>query len=290
MNRKRILGFIYLLLGALLLASTSVLIRYIGKELTVYQQVYLRNGIALIMSVIAVLLTGQKFKSLKNLPKKYAPLALAFPLSVITFTFSVQYTKVATSIFTLYSASLLGSLVLGRIFYGERLKGNKLIAFILTFIGLGVYVWSLNVSYLGLGFVLGLLSGVLDSFANLYRKYVGGKVDRFVVTALNMVIGGGISFFLSVLAGDNLSNVSSVGLHVAALLFIFGAVITFMFYFVVKGFEYFDLNIGTIVLSSELIFGTIFALILFNEHPKLTELIGVIIIFMAQYALVKTKE
>jgi drug/metabolite transporter (DMT)-like permease len=49
----------------------------------------------------------------------------------------------------------------------------------------------------------------------------------------------------------------------------------------IYGFQNFNLNIGSIVVSSELIFGPIFALILLNENLTQNEIIGSILVIAA---------
>jgi drug/metabolite transporter (DMT)-like permease len=40
------------------------------------------------------------------------------------------------------------------------------------------------------------------------------------------------------------------------------------------GFQNFDLNLGTIIISSELIFAPIFAALAFHEYPSANEIFG----------------
>jgi drug/metabolite transporter (DMT)-like permease len=47
------------------------------------------------------------------------------------------------------------------------------------------------------------------------------------------------------------------------------------------GFQDFDLNLGTIVLSSELFFATIAGLLLFHEYPTQNEVTGSALIILA---------
>ena len=45
-------------------------------------------------------------------------------------------------------------------------------------------------------------------------------------------------------------------------------------YLMIIGFNNFDLNLGTIVLSSELLFASIFGYLIYKEVPTINELIG----------------
>jgi drug/metabolite transporter (DMT)-like permease len=175
MNKKRLGGFFCLLGAAMLFSSFTIYIRRLGHDFTTYQQVYLRNITALVFGVIALHLSKQKMSSIKNIPRSFLPLALSFPVSVVLFTFSVQHTKIATSIFALYAASLITSVIAGAVFFGEKLKGARLIAFLLAFVGIAVYASPYDKSVIGFGLVMGFLSGIADGLANLYRKVAGSK-------------------------------------------------------------------------------------------------------------------
>lgn len=55
---------------------------------------------------------------------------------------------------------------------------------------------------------------------------------------------------------------------------IFGFFLMLNNYFMLIGFYNFDLNLGTIILSSELVFASIFGYLFYKEIPTFNELIG----------------
>jgi drug/metabolite transporter (DMT)-like permease len=167
MNKKQLTGFFCLLGAAFLFSLFSIFIRRLSHDFTTYQQVYLRNITALVFAVMALRLSKQSMSSLKKIPRKFLPLALSFPISVVLFTFSVQHAKIATAIFALYSTSLITSVIAGAVFFRERLHGLRLVAFLLAFAGIAVYSSPYSTSIFGFGLIMGLLSGVADGLGNL---------------------------------------------------------------------------------------------------------------------------
>jgi drug/metabolite transporter (DMT)-like permease len=59
----------------------------------------------------------------------------------------------------------------------------------------------------------------------------------------------------------------------------FALVIILGSYLTLYGFQNFDVNIGTVIMSTELVFAAIMAYFLFDEVPATHELVGGIVIF-----------
>lgn len=62
---------------------------------------------------------------------------------------------------------------------------------------------------------------------------------------------------------------------------IFGLLLMLVHFLCTVGFQNFDLNLGTIVMSSEMIFTVIFGMIVFAEFPTILEIIGGIFISLS---------
>ena len=65
------------------------------------------------------------------------------------------------------------------------------------------------------------------------------------------------------------------------VLFIFGGLVVLIAYLMLIGFQNFDLNLGTIVLSSEVFFAPLFGAIIFKEYLTMFELLGGTFIIIA---------
>lgn len=62
---------------------------------------------------------------------------------------------------------------------------------------------------------------------------------------------------------------------------IFGGFLMSISFLTLIGFKNYDLNLGTIVLSSELVFAPVFAIIFFKEFPSEIEIMGGVFIASA---------
>jgi drug/metabolite transporter (DMT)-like permease len=273
-------GFLSLLACAVIFGSMSIFIRLLSKEMSVYQQIGFRNFVSLIISLAIILITKQSFFSIKKVSLKHIiPYMFMFQIGVILFTFSVLMTKVVITVFGLYLGSLLTSLLLGMVFFQEKLTPMKMVSLGLVVLGLTVYTYPFNFSLLGGGFFLAVLAGFFDATANSLRKHLSGKVDRFVLVSLQMI--GGLIAASVMLAIFGPLALPSLSLSSWVVGIIFGIEVVAIAYLTLIGFQNFDLNLGTIVLSTELFWGSLFAFLVFGEASTTPEILGGMIILIA---------
>src|SRR5207253_1524459 len=107
---------------------------------------------------------------------------------------------------------------------------------------------------------------------NVFRKHLSGKIDWTILVTIPMIGGIVLTMVLMLFAHQSLFFFSNLSLQSWGIGVIFGISLILVTYFALIGFENFDLNIGTIVLSSELIAAPFFALLIFNEYPSMYEL------------------
>lgn len=272
-------GFLALLASAVLYASFSIWVRLLGQELSPAQQIAFRNSIALVLAILAVWWSGQSFRSLRKAqPWLVVGYTLAFPIAVVLFTYSVLQTKIMTTLFWLYLSSLVTSLVVGVGYFKEKLTAQKILSLGLVVAGLAVYNYPFAGQFLSLGAGLAVLSGIFDATANGFKKFFSGKVDRFVLVALQMVGGLVVAGVLSLQQGFSLPSLSPMTWIVGL---VFGCSLMLVSYLTLFGFSHFDLNLGTVVLASELFFASVLGWLIFQESVTLAEGIGGALIFFA---------
>jgi drug/metabolite transporter (DMT)-like permease len=276
---NKLKGFLALLFSASIYGTFGVWVRFLEQDFTGSQQILVKNGVAFIFALIAVKFFKENF-SFKGIDKRYMAFYLvAFLIGVPAFTFGILMAKVTTVIFGLYAGSLISSLIVGVMWFKEKVSITKMIAFGLVFLGLLIYVYPLSSDSLNLGLGLGLLSGLCDTVVNSTRKYLGDKIDRFALISLQALTGSVLAICLMVMNQEFTISSLSAGSVISGL--IYGFITVGVAYLMLVGFQSFDLNLGTIVVSSELIFASLFALLLFGEVPKTTEVFGGIFIMAA---------
>lgn len=280
-------GFLTLLLAALIFSSFSIFARWLSVDLLAYQQILFRNSFGLVIGIIILMLSRQSFRSIAGTNKRLLVLyTLTFPISVILFTVSVLQTKVVITLFGLYSGALLTSLLVGLILFKEKLTTTKIVCLALSVIGLLVFVYPFSAETLGSGFLIALLAGFFDASANSFRKFLSGKVDRNVLVCLQMIGGIIVAAALAIIF-QQFAFPATLQASTWFIGLVWGTCLVAISYLLLIGFQSFDLNLGTIILSSELLFGSIFAFIAFHEVAAVTEILGGLII-LAAMALANT--
>ncbi len=276
---KNTKGFLALFIAAIIFGSFGIWIRILNHDLTNYQQIAFRNVIALGVATLVIYFRKIKIQP-QQLRNKYVLLfGVSFPLSVIFYTLSILSTKIMTTLFAFYAGELICSLIIGLKYFNEKLSPKKIISFILAMIGLMFFIGSLSDFSISKGFVFGLMAGIFDTVANSFRKYLSGIFDRYFVASIPLIGGFVIAIILIFFSGQSLTpNVSLTSWGVGLL---FGILLFTVNYLLSYGFQHFDLNLGTIIVSAELLFASLFGYLTFGETPLVNELIGGLLIICA---------
>ncbi len=257
----------------------SIWIRLLGQNFTAFQQIAFRNLVGFFIGAAVVILLRKKV-IFHDVPKHFLFLyTITFPCEVVFWTFSILQTKILTATAIFYAGSLLGSFIIGKLVFKEKVTSRKVFSLVLVLIGLGIYLYPFSLDQLNIGVVFALIAGCLDTAANSFRKYLSGKIDRLVLALLPMIGGIIITFFfMALLHQTTLPIIAPLSWVVGG---IFGLMVLSVSYFTLVGFQNFDLNLGTIVLSAELIFGPVFAYLIFKEKPSSQEFFAALCILAA---------
>ena len=121
-------------------------------------------------------------------------------------------------------------------------------------------------------------SGVFEGLGNPLRKMLSG-VDRNVVLTYQFVVGTIVLLVAMIAFGEQ--PIREVSLMPIIATIIFAILQITLGNLLLYGFKHFDVNVGSIILSMELVFATLFGLILFGEVPSIGELIGGSLILFA---------
>lgn len=203
------------------------------------------------------------------------PLGITFAITVLFFTFSVQKTTIANALFTFYAAGMAASFLLGTFLLKEKVSAVKLWALGFALAGLSVYAGDLVLGSLGIFF--GIIAGLAEGVSNVLRKRLAG-VDRNAI--LRLQHGVGTVFTLAVLLISRDEIIRVVTLRGVIMTLIFAAILILAGNLLLYGYQHFDVNIGSVIMSTELVFGALLGLMLFREAPAPHELLGGALIFI----------
>ena len=274
MNRK--LGFFSLLIAAAAYGSYGVLVRTLSLQLTAFQQILFRYAFAIVIALAIFLISRKALKAPQASGRNILLFSACVPLSILFYTAAVLNTKIAVATFALYVGSVLFSAVLGRVFFKEAVTIRGVISLVLVIIGVGFFAYPF--AGINIGLVAGLASGFFDSAANGLRKSFSGATDRLMIVLVTSLSGAIAAAILILASRQPIAFVSGLSPAIWLAGLVFGIMLFANNYLLLVGFQNFELTPGTIVLSSELLFATIFGAIFLGEMLTKMEIIGGILI------------
>lgn len=263
--------------AAILFALTNVLVREISSMWGDQAQVAVRFVLVWIV-LIALIPFGKKRVSIPK--SKIIPAVLysvLAGLAILFFTLSIQSTSIANTLFTSNATELFVAFLLGTVLLRESLSVKKVIAIVLALIGLFLYSDSIMAGSIGILF--GLLGGATTAFCNVLAKSLKG-VNSNAVLRMQFGVGAILMIILTFMFSSNdiIRTISVEGVVLTAL---FAIVLIFATRFVLHGFQNTDINIASVVLSSQLAIGAFLGFIFFQETLAPHEIMSGVLITIA---------
>ncbi|MDB5177321.1 MAG: hypothetical protein JWN75_989 [Candidatus Saccharibacteria bacterium] len=276
-SKSNLSGGEALLAAAFLFATTNVLVREMAHMWGDQAQVAVRFALVWVILIVFARLKGQK----ATIPrKKILPAALysvLAGLSILFFTLSVQMTTIANTLFTSNAIELFVAFFLGTLLLGEKLSKRKLLAIGLSLAGLALYSDSLLEGNTGI--VFGLLAGITVAFCNLLAKKLKG-VDLGAIMRMQFGIGAIFMVILTLLFSPN-DIVRTISIEGTAAMIVFALILIAATRLILYGFQHSDINIASVILSSQLAFGALLGFFIYHEIPAGHEIISGILIACA---------
>ncbi len=269
-------GFLSLLTSGLILALFGLFARLLSHYVGNFTQVGMRMLLATIIVLPFIIAKKISIKARYDNLLLFIVFILSFPIYIIFFTISVNTTKVANAFFYLFISSMVTAYIVGFIWFKEKIDLQKFIVAILLFVGLLLFSYPFNLSQNFIGITTGLLGGFFWGISNATRKFYVDKMNNWLVIVYQMFFGALISFSLAFLFGEFLKNNWQVFPLFLLVIYAIGMVFIQTLLFI--GFKNFNLNLGSIVLASQLVFVLIIGIIILKEMPTSTELMGAIAI------------
>jgi drug/metabolite transporter (DMT)-like permease len=260
--------------AAFLYSLSAPLVREMGVMWGDLAQTWVRWALVAVMLFAYMAIR----KSTATIPKsklKYAlALSISFACVVMFFTLSVQKTTIANSLFTFYAANMISSFLTGTILLKETVSKPKIIAIMFALAGLSMYSGSLIAGSLGI--VFAVVAGLAEGISNVFRKKLAG-VNRNAVIRLQYGVGTVFVGLVTLLSKDEILRGAS--LHGVVATVAFALLLIVAGNLLLYGYEHFDVNIGTVIMSMELVFAAFLGWALYNEVPAANELMGGLLIF-----------
>ncbi len=271
-------GFIALSISAVILGAFGVFLKELSNGFSDPAAVFIRSFVATLIIVAIVLY--KKFNPLR-VKKEYIGIlvlfSLAFPLSLLFMTISINLIKVANSLFMLYVGSLATTAILGKLLFMEKFTLKHILSLILVVVGLSFFIYPFDINVINYGIIAGILAGVFEGVCHILRKKMA-NISREVIVFYQSISGVVFAVFLLFFYSEPFIKEFQVSAVAAGL--ILGLMMVAIGYLLAYGFANYDANLGTILLATELFFALVLNAIFLKEFATVTELIGGVIIFL----------
>lgn len=269
-------GAIALLGSAFIYGTFGILIREISKMMGDATQTLARFVLAALFAFGLNLLLRKRLNVSRRVLVRAILLGALFAVVVVLFTISANNTKIANSVVLLYAGSILSSFIIGSIAFKEKVTAQKIVAITLALAGLSMYSGGFLAASVGI--LAGFASGLFDGGANAVRKTLKGE-DRNLVIMHTFIFGSFFTLLIIMLTGG--FEVGAFMWLPVILTVVFAVLQILLNNLLLFGFQHFDVNIGTVILATELFFASLLGYLFFREAPTVSELIGGIVIFVA---------
>jgi len=280
MSKPKItLGGSEALLGAaILFAFTNVLVREVSSMWGDQAQVAARFALVWVILVVFAKLSKGKRTAIPRAKMKYAvAYSILAATAILFFTLSIQNTSMANTLFTSNATELFIAFLLGSFLLREKITSRKIIAIGLALVGLILYSDSILVGSIGI--IFGLLGGATTALCNVLAKMLKG-VDLGATMRMQFGLGAVFMVVLTLIFSphDIVRTVSIEGI-VATIVFAFVLIVATRL--VLYGFQHSDVNVATVILSTQLAFGALLGFFLYQEVLSSNEIMSGALILCA---------
>lgn len=276
---KITLGGSEALLGAaILFAFTNVLVREVSSMWGDQAQVAARFALVWVILVVFAKLSKGKKTAIPRAKMKYAvAYSILAATAILFFTLSIQNTSMANTLFTSNATELFIAFLLGSFLLREKITSRKIIAIGLALVGLILYSDSILVGSIGI--IFGLLGGATTALCNVLAKKLKG-VDLGATMRMQFGLGAVFMVVLTLIFSphDIVRTVSIEGI-VATIVFAFVLIVATRL--VLYGFQHSDVNVATVILSTQLAFGALLGFFLYQEVLSSNEIMSGALILCA---------
>lgn len=281
-------GLIALVGLAFIFASMGIFARYLQADFTLFQQMYLRVGLAFILGCL-LFYPAIHFRKLLTMSKKDWSIlfirTILLNTAVILITLGLFIGKYA-NVMVAGAFPLLP--LLGYFLLKEKITKEKLFYITLGFIGIiliAVHDFSqvFNLSDWGRGELYAFLSALFFDLSFIARKWQGNHLNNKEITTFMFFLGGVLLIIGSIFVlGEPIPSLSLFNFTTIIIIFLAALFIVANLFLTNYGFERVEAVIAGNIIILEVFFALMISIILYSEIPTLREFIGgALIVFSA---------
>lgn len=293
MQQNNFIGFLSLLTTSILFGSYGLWIRVLSSALNTYQQIALRYILGSLFLLLIIFIKKEK-ASFKNISKLHlAVFSFSIPISFIFFNFAMLQAKLSVATVGFYLGTILLGSLLGVLVFKEKLTIINIFSLLSALAGFAFFLMPFSCKNLNLGFICGILSGIIYGIASTFKKYLRGKISRLWLVEISAIAT--VLFMLPFIFLNQAPSPQVLSIKVFLTACIFAIIVITAEFLSVVGFQNFDLNWASVILSGEIIFAGLIGYIFYQETLSGVEIIGILFITLAILlphlnSLVKSKQ
>lgn len=191
--------------------------------------------------------------------------------------YAILHAGIGISLTVAYASIVIGQFFFGWLWAGEHFSKDKALSVALGFVGLVLMFSPTNSNLAGLALLAAFVSGISTAANTVFAKQI--KYNATQSTIVLWVTSLIANFFMAVALRK---PEPTFGWHVQWLyLIFFGVASVIASWSLVKGVKLIDAGAAGILGLLEIVFGVLFGMVFFGEHPGPVVLVGMMAIIAA---------
>ena len=275
-------GLVSLIILAWVFATMGIFARFLSTEFDLFEQTYLRIGLALLMSLYFFRKKIQYKKLLLISKKDFFILILrsvSLYLGIVLITNAFLITTYSSATFT---ASLPLLPLFGYLILKEKIKLRTLAYILVGFVGfLFIGIKSFSDLSLGYGEISAFLALLMFDISYTTRKLQDDTLNDYEITAAMFLAGFLFLFITSLIMGEGLPSLSQFTPVVITVIFIASIFNLLNLFLTNYGFGKVKTAVAGNILTLEALFAFLYGVVLFKEPIVAKEVFGGILIIIS---------
>lgn len=277
--KQSIKGTSYLVLASMFFGSYGVWSKLMGDSFGMFFQAWYRSLMIIIIVLIAGILT-KAFKRIERRDRKwFAVFAIGGACTFAPYFYALQHLSLGTAVLLFYATLTLGTFILGRGFFNEKLTRVKIASLVLGFIGLFfIFSFSLRADEVFYGF-LAMLAGAAGAVEVTFTKKVSDRYTSLQVTAVDFAAGVLVNLIISLMLHESWPQPAISTPWLAQMGYAVSQLAAFSL--VVLGYKHVEASVAGVVGLLEIVFGVVFGIIIFQEPVTGSIILGGLCIILS---------
>jgi drug/metabolite transporter (DMT)-like permease len=181
----------------------------------------------------------------------------------VPFYYAFNHAPIGTAQLIFYSMFIVTTYIAGRFYLGESVTKIKIVAVVITFLGMVTVFGASVFTFAPLGLALAALTGVASGGELSSSKKISEKYSPTLLAFWGWVFTLATHLPISVLLGEAQHAPSLNGPWLWMLCF--SAVSAGAFWLSIVGFKYVDASIGSLIGTTEVLFSVLFGAFVFHQ-------------------------